>query len=477
MMAVIMRLLPAPEGVVRMAINTFSEKSGVGGKVVEVRRLLSPVERWLWISHQIAPMNGFAWVQVRGVMKPEQLAWAAAAVVGEQPLLRVAIRAEADGTEPRYEPQPDPVMPIRVVHAEADDEDAAERELDSFEMVEPIDTTVAPMARLVDVVRGAGTEAETHDLILTMSHTIVDATARVGMLTQLIRYADEWRPDTDRPREVVSREPVLPIGYALPRGARSMGRAILSVFGEHMASLRARPQQLKPERFVRPADKRTRLLLRKLSGEQLEALLAACRRNGVTVHAALSIAVARAVGREIGARTGKVGIRTPVQARAELSPPLAKTDVGNYMCIASTYAPVDPDGDFWAASRQFNKDLKRRLRLRLHLSSIALMRRFAPKSLATSGRFVDGIDDRAAGSVLVSNLGRVDFPSQIGDWTLSAVQFFSTMSVTGQMAICAVTSNSVMHLNVCYVEGQTSPERAARVADDTLSILMKAIAA
>ncbi|MGN9913477.1 phthiocerol/phthiodiolone dimycocerosyl transferase family protein [Phytohabitans sp. LJ34] len=420
-------------------------------------------------------MNGFAWVQVRGRLVPEQLAWAAAAVVAEQPLLRVSIHAKPDGTDPRFEPATGPVMPIRIVHADADDEQAAERELDTREMREPVDTTTAPMARLVDVVRGAGTDAETHDLILTMSHTIVDATARVGMLAQLLRYAAEWDPNSDEPRRVVSREPVPPIGYALPRGVRGLGRAIATVFTEHMASLRAHTKPMAPERHVPPADKRTRLLLRKLSGDQLDALLSTCRRRGVTVHAALSTATARAVGREIGITNGKVTIRTPVQARAELSPPLTKSDVGNYMCVTQTYVNVDPNADFWAVARQFNKDLRKRLRLRAHLSSIALMRKFAPKSLATSTRFVDGIDDRAAGAVLVSNLGRVDFPDRVGDWELSAVQFFSTMSVTGQMAICAVTSNGVLHLNTCYVEGQSSAERAARVTDDTLAILMAAV--
>jgi NRPS condensation-like uncharacterized protein len=422
-------------------------------------------------------MNGFAWVQVTGRINLAQLAWAAAAVVAEQPLLRVSIRAASDGTDPRFEPAADPILPIRVVHADADDEDAAERELDLAEMREPVDTSVAPMARLVDIVRAAGTDAETHDLILTMSHTIVDATARVNILTQLLRYAAEWDPDNDAPRTVIPRDPVPPIGYALPKKVRGMGRAIASVFGEHMASLRAKPQPLKPLRYVRPADKRTRLLLRKLSGDQLEALLTACRRKGVTVHAALSVAVGRAVGRELGIKTGKVTLRTPVQARAELDPPLTKSDVGNYMCITSTYTNVDPDADFWEVARQFNKDLKRRLRLKLHLSSISLMRKFAPKSVATSGKFVDGIDGRAAGAVVVSNLGRLDFPDQIGDWKLSAVQFFSTMSVTGQLAICAVTSNGVLHVNVCYVEGQSTAERAARIADDTLSILMAAVGA
>jgi hypothetical protein len=60
---------------------------------------------------------------------------------------------------------------------------------------------------------------------------------------------------------------------------------------------------------------------------------------------------------------------------------------------------------------------------------------------------------------------------------LSAVQFFSTLSVTGQIAICAVTSNGVLHFNVCYIEGQMSAERAARVTDDTLAILMAAVSA
>ena len=460
-----------------MALNTYSEESAVGRKASEVRRLLSPVERWLWISHQISPMNGFAWVQVRGKISPERLAWAAAAVVAEQPLLRVSIRAAADGTDPRYEPAADPVLPIRIVHADAHDEHAAERELDNIEMVVPVGTSTAPMARLVDVVRAAGTDAEEHDLILTMSHTIVDATARVAMLAQLIRYAAEWDPTIDRPRPVVSRDPVSPLGYLLPRGVRSTGSAMAAMFSEHMASLLARPKPLAPERHVPPAEKRTRLLLRKLSGDQLEALLTVCRQKGVTVHAALSTAVARAVGREIGIEKGRVTIRTPVQVRAALSPPLNKSDVGNYMCVTSTYTEVDPDADFWAVARQFNKDLKRRLRLRRHLSSIAIMRRFAPKSLATSGRFVDGIDGRAGGSVLVSNLGRVDFPDQVGDWKLSAVQFFSTLSVTGQMAICAVTSNGVLHFNVCYIEGQVSAERAARVTDGTLAILMAAVGA
>ena len=470
-----------------MALNTSSEErtafadssgnSGVSRGAGEVTRQLSPVERWLWISHQIAPMNGFAWVQLRGAISPEQLAWAAAAVVAEQPLLRVSIRAKSDGTDPWFEPATDPVLPIRIVHADADDADAAERELDMVEMVQPVDTSVAPMARLVDVVRAAGTDAETHDLILTMSHTIVDATARVVMLEQMIRYAAEWTPKTDKPRTVVSRKQVLPLGYSLPPGTRSTGKAMLGMFREHMASVAAKPQPLAPERDVRPADKRTRLLLRKVSGDQLQALLTACKRDGVTVHAALSTAVARAVGREIGMQSGKVAIRTPVQVRAQLSPPLNRTDVGNYMCIAATYVDVDPNADFWAVATQFNKDLKRRLRRRLHLASIAIMRKFAPKSVGTAGKFVDGIDSRAAGSVVVSNLGRVDFPDRIGEWELSAVQFFSTMSVTGQMAICAVTSNGVMHVNVCYVEGQSSAERAARVVDDTLATLMAAVGA
>ena len=63
----------------------------------EVRRPLSPVERWFWIADQISPLNVIARVRLTGHVPEGVLERAAADLAAEHPLLRVAIRADAMG--------------------------------------------------------------------------------------------------------------------------------------------------------------------------------------------------------------------------------------------------------------------------------------------------------------------------------------------------------------------------------------------
>jgi hypothetical protein len=70
----------------------------------EVRRLLSPVERWYWIADQISPLNVIARVRLTGHFPEGALERAAAGLNAEHPLLRVAIRANADGTNSVFAP-------------------------------------------------------------------------------------------------------------------------------------------------------------------------------------------------------------------------------------------------------------------------------------------------------------------------------------------------------------------------------------
>lgn len=70
----------------------------------EVRRFLSPVERWYWIVDQVSPLNVIARVRLTGHLPGEVLESAAAGLTNEHPLLRVAIRANPDGTQPEFVP-------------------------------------------------------------------------------------------------------------------------------------------------------------------------------------------------------------------------------------------------------------------------------------------------------------------------------------------------------------------------------------
>ena len=83
----------------------------------EVRRPLSPVERWYWIADQISPLNVIARVRLTGHVPEGVLERAAADLAAEHPLLRVAIRANADGTNPVFTPSSQGI-PVRTVHGD-----------------------------------------------------------------------------------------------------------------------------------------------------------------------------------------------------------------------------------------------------------------------------------------------------------------------------------------------------------------------
>jgi hypothetical protein len=61
----------------------------------EVRRPLSPVERWFWIADQVSPLNVIARVRVTGHFPERVLERAATDLAAEYPVLQVAIRADA----------------------------------------------------------------------------------------------------------------------------------------------------------------------------------------------------------------------------------------------------------------------------------------------------------------------------------------------------------------------------------------------
>ena len=149
----------------------------------EVQRLLSPVERWYWIADQISPLNVIARVRLGGHISGDDLGRAAAGLSAEHPLLRVAIRAGADGTQPAFTPSTESIS-IGTMHGGACE---WEFQVDEHELRTSLDWRSGPLVRIVDVVSHASQEA--HDLVLTASHVIADGTTAMTLLRRLVEHA------------------------------------------------------------------------------------------------------------------------------------------------------------------------------------------------------------------------------------------------------------------------------------------------
>lgn len=453
--------------------------TGNTGSNSEIRRPLSPVERWYWVCDQISPLNVIARVHVSGAMAPGLLADAAAALVLEHPLLRVAIAAADDGSDPEFVAATEARLPIR--HVDGSDPAAWEREVDRFELATSVNWRTGAMARLVDVVSGErGSAGESHDLVLTISHIIADGTTALALLQRVVELAALLSDDDDRTVESVARpRPALPSPEGmLPRkfvGAPGFARVVGAGVVDQAVAAAARANRLQPEVPVPAHERITRLTRRSLTAEQVAVLLDRCRREGVTVHGALSAAVAAAVGRIVAPDGGKVCVGSPIDFRSELEPPVPADAAGAYVATVPTYIDVGSDVDFWTTAGRVNRELDRRKRFRQHLALIATLKLVAPKSVGASERTVALVDSRGPGNVCISNIGRYDFADRIGPWALSGAQFIAGVSISGFFVVTVNTSHDTLHLNFTYIDTVVSEDRANRLADDCVRTLLGAL--
>ncbi|MFY1634922.1 phthiocerol/phthiodiolone dimycocerosyl transferase family protein [Solwaraspora sp. WMMB335] len=454
----------------------------------EVRRALSPLERWYWIADQVSPLNVIARVQVRGPLPPTLLRAALDWLRRRHPLLRVAIATAPDGRSPRFVPTDRPIPLHQVTHDEA----GWVRRINEHELVDRIDWRRGPLCRTVVLTRastGGVPDDEVHDLLLTMPHCVADGTTVLSLLRQWIDLAEQVRrgagatdgadgAEPDEPGE--PGEPALPGCEAMfPRRYRGLVgtlRLRWLLARDLYRVRRYRPARVVPSRFVPFTERRTRLLARTLTPEQVETLVAACRRERTTVHGALAAAMVLAVAAETGAPApGHVTIGSPVTFRDALVPAVPERAVGAYVATVPTFVGYRPGLSLWQLARSISGDLAIRRRSGSHFAMVDLVTISCPRSVAASGRFIETMERTGPVNLCLSNIGRYDFPARVGPWQLSGAQFIAGLSVCGYFVSTVNTSHGRLFWNFTYVPDALPQERAARLVAASVDAVLAAI--
>ena len=434
----------------------------------EVRRPLSAVERWFWIADQISPLNVIARVRVTGHVSEGVLERAAADLAAEHPLLRVAVRADADGAHPEFT-RSSQSIPVGTVHGGNAE---WERYVDEHELKTAVDWRYGPLVRIVDVVCDG--PQEQHDLVLTVPHIIGDGTTALTLLQRLVEHAAA-NGDAVGSRPIIGApEDLLPARYRGPRGIARLAAAGLA---EGLSTALARPHRLTPESLVYPARRRTRLVRRMLTSTQLDGLMHRCRQKGVTVCGALAAAMAMVIGPTAAQRaSGRVCIGSPINFRSELDPPVSTDEVGSYVNAVPSIVHFGGDRDLCSIAWQINRSLARRRRSGRHLTLLWALRFICTPSLAKSAKAFGLVERNGPLNVGISKIGRYDFAARIGDWQLSGAQFISGVPPTGYFLATVSTSHDELFWNFTYTDGVVSHRSAQRFADGCLNTLLCAIA-
>ncbi|MFI9505407.1 FAD-dependent monooxygenase [Nocardia sp. NPDC052566] len=435
------------------------------GPTVELPRPLSPIERWHWIADQLAPLHILARVRVNGAITEEQVRAGLDEVQRRHPLLRVAVAADPDGTEPRFVELAGKQIPLRIV--ESADSDAWLAEVDDVELREPFDWHTGPLARAVLITDGTG-----GDLVITLHYSIGDGESAMTVAKQVLQVAAgesiAFDPAPVRP----GPEDLFPARF---HGVGGIGRTVGSLLRDQKSQLR-KPGRLEPTRLAPPAQRRSRVVHRGLVGDQLDALTAGCQRHGVGLQAALSAALLIAAAREAGtAKERYYTVGSSVNFRSHLDGAVADTEVGTYQGMIATPAKFAPWVSLWQIAAEIEREYGDRMARRDHLAAMNLMKVAAPKSVGASASTVQLMDTRGPGHLCMTYLGRYPFPDKIGSWHLEGAQFVSGMSVSGFIMATANATHGELSFNVGYVEPAVSRERAERLADESVRALLAAV--
>jgi len=440
-----------------------------GIKGEEMERELSVAERVMWMSHQVGCANCLFTAHVSGKLDENVLRTALDLLARRHPLL--GSRIEVRGIRPFFVSDSVSQIPLRVRTRHGDDDwhDEAETELN-----DPIRMSAGPLLRAVLIKSDT-----TAEVLLTCHHIITDAKSGINLISELLELAGQIMEGNLSPKvtELAAHPPVEEI---LPREARGVGgflKAGAFIVRQLLNALIQRPSKLPKDSDAPPQDCRARLLQRRLSAEETEALLIRCREEHTTIQGAVCAAVLEAVAGQIHnnqaeAKPITLTCASAVDLRPVLSRPI-KDEVGNFASIVVTTHRVGPEIHFWKLAQIVKTDLRRAIGRSEPSVSLSLLNKFLPRKIKPT----DLIKTIAKfnSPLMVSNVGVIRIPEKYGPIILRGVHPALSMTAFPENVEATVsTYSNQLGVNLSYSEPTMSRKRMTRLMEDTMDILQSA---
>ncbi|MBN1888989.1 MAG: hypothetical protein JW850_13425 [Thermoflexales bacterium] len=381
-----------------------------------MQRKLSKIEKIIWTASPIPPLNYCLAARISGTVSKEALLDALQYLRQRFPSAFVRVLVDGDGQAwEESEGVPDAPLRVRDGCEDMDWQHVIEEELG-----EPFDLFTGPAFRLT-LVRGIGFS----DLVLTVHHGLADGVSGVYLLYNLLGSLG----DSHRPIESPILSPDL--FDNIPRWVRAHPRVraqdlllrAVAPFLRVSSSLHRDKHQAAAPPEIPPPWKRFRVLTAALTPAQTAKLVAECKRRDLSVHAAVCAAWLKASALQgIGGKKQVRKISSPINLRQRLSVPVGEA-FGPYMSNIINKANCAPERDFWEVARQLMRGLTREAAgerpfmwiLMMEASTLNLPE--ADLAWVTSEFSRKPIDYDFS----ISNLGRLNWPSQFGTLEVQAV--------------------------------------------------------
>jgi hypothetical protein len=214
-----------------------------------------------------------------------------------------------------------------------------------------------------------------------------------------------------------------------------------------------------------------------LSVQQTSALLAHCRAERTSVHAAVCVAWLKAYAEMLEERKSWVRtVSSPVNVRNRLTQPIPET-CGGYLSIVETSVDCAPGRDFWQIAREFKQRLIQGSadhRLFVEELTIAKIVASFPKSqiFEAIGRYFSRASKY---DFSVTNLGQVDIPAGVGSLTVEAFYGPLVNSLEDERTVGVSTFAGKLTFVFLFRRSGLDPARAGQLLERAIAYLDRAV--
>jgi NRPS condensation-like uncharacterized protein len=411
-----------------------------------------------WRVSEAGSNNGLMVLELEGATDVERLRHALEQVSLTHPLLRC--RGVRDGSRGRFEVPAAPVAPLLVIERR-DDQHWIEVAEDEINRAVPTDAY--PLWHLVAV---AGPDHA--EWILVINHAIVDGLSANLFFDLLLRlYSGEPSPP---PRPL----PPAFDGIVKHGGPLAVARYVWA----YLRANRGQPPALKfpmAKGVTRNTPGRSRLIDITLDEATTSALTKQCKAQRVTLNGLLSAAMLMAASESVeGQAPHRIAMSFAINLRPLLTVDVTP-DFGYYVTGAEVAHNVPHDVDAWALARLAMKDAGRVFHGE-HVKLYSLVRRVILTFKRTGKSLLDIVPKTAKVCFHITNMGRLDMPTQYGDLRIRRWFHTSSAHLIRNPFIClsSITYGGRLQLTFGYCEPHTDRSMVDRVLARFQDILQRA---
>jgi len=224
-----------------------------------------------------------------------------------------------------------------------------------------------------------------------------------------------------------------------------------------------------------PPNLRMCILTKTLTDSQTKQLAQRCKAEGTTVHAAVCTAWLRAFEDSLAAKAPRLrSVSSPVSLRNRLSQQIDET-AGIFLSLVETSLDCKSGREFWGMAREFQSSFKRNATdenlFMMPLTFGAFSKAFSEAEMADAVRTLFSRPVKYDFSI--TNLGRLDFPKQIGPLQIESFHNLVNSS-EHERTVNVNTFDGRMTLTFIFRESKMTPHAGEQLMRQAILQLQEA---